>query len=69
MVGVANHSEGEEKSEMEIRRAGIDIAKSVGGGSVLETDIQGFFEALDHLHLRSSLALQHLAAGPVVREI
>jgi hypothetical protein len=29
MVGVANHSEGEEKPEMEIRRAGIDIAKSV----------------------------------------
>ena len=35
-----------------------EVTTEMGGGVVLEVDIQGFFDSLDHVHLRSFLDLR-----------
>lgn len=45
-----------------------DATMNMGGGWILEADIQGFFDALDHGHLRDALA-RRIADGGLLRLI
>ena len=40
----------------------------MGGGWILEVDIQGFFDTLDHAHLREALA-RRIGDGSLIRYI